>query len=549
MKQYLQENKSLLVFTSLIFLGLIFAVVLIPLENQIHNTWLAAKNQAVNDLKYEDASNWNYDLSYLFRNSGLFLNNQFLLQRNRFATADADLLLLVVNAFNTSIPLEQNNFLATAQIDNGAGFVQSATTLNTYLQTFAFLSWSAIIIVVFLTAAIFWNLTIGFSEKNAYKIYSFLLVYFFNLGGWFISLLLWKLSNKQVKALSFDNIEKLAKYPPFLWISRFNNFFLKFNNSNDHRDEFISTKNLGFTYSHGHNLIRHLSDVFNLSIHEKKYKEKYHIYRRKKLIEFITRLFPFLIVKEKYILKNLNFKIPKGSFTTIIGPNGSGKSTLIKVLLGLERHYFGSIYWNKINLHRIKRKSFAQNVAYFPQILEIPSGSNVYDFVCFGAIPHQNLSGKISPEQEQNILNALVETNTLQFIDRNINELSGGQRQNVILATVLAQKTDTIILDEPTTYLDVNNQNLLLTLLKKLNDRGKTIIAILHDLNQAISYSDNLIILKDGEIYSQGAPRNVVNSQMVKEVFAVDANVEIINGIPQLFELKVDNNHLNKESE
>ncbi|WP_391591951.1 ATP-binding cassette domain-containing protein [[Mycoplasma] cavipharyngis] len=540
MKYFWEHNHKLIYFTLFVFLGLIFGLINIWLKNLVYQNWTTTKNLATNELNFVIANQWKYDLNYLFNKSGQFLSDQFLLQRNRFSTNDADIIKTILHTLDGTISTSSNSAFNQINLDRATNFVTSFQKLSTVIQLFAFFSWLAIIVLIFNTIFYCWNLAIAFSKKNPYLIYSYSLIYFFNFISWIIVLILWKLYKQKHRWIQFETISKLNQYWPFLWIKRINDFFLKFNDQTNDPSCYIEVKNLSFTYHHGHKWTKHLLDTFKLSVHEKEYSEETHIFIRKKLIKFINKMMPFVAPKPKNILTNLNFKIAKGSFTTIIGPNGSGKSTLIKTLLGIERHYFGTINWNQKNLHRIQRRSFAQNVAYFPQILDIPEGINVYDFVAFGVIPHQDLSGEITQAQQKNIYDALLITNTLKFADKKMNQLSGGQRQSVILATILAQQTDTIILDEPTTYLDLNNQNLLLTLLKKLQKNGKTIIMILHDLNQAINYSDNLIILKDGTIYNQGSPKTIINQKLLQEVFQVKAKIELINNIPHLYDFDVN---------
>lgn len=222
--------------------------------------------------------------------------------------------------------------------------------------------------------------------------------------------------------------------------------------------------------------------------------------------------------KEKYILENLSINIKKGTFTTILGPNGSGKSTLVKAIVKANKIKSGEI---KIHGNFLEGKEFAQNVAYIPQIIEIPGGISVYDFISFGRTPYLGMLGRMGEHDKKVVENAMKEIGVWQWKDKMTEDLSGGERQRVLVAMALAQETDIVILDEPTTYLDIRAQYELLELLDQLHDKGKTIVAILHDINQAVQYSDELIVLKEGKLYTSGIPEKVVTEKMLQEVYGV----------------------------
>lgn len=223
----------------------------------------------------------------------------------------------------------------------------------------------------------------------------------------------------------------------------------------------------------------------------------------------------------KNILNNISMKVTKGSWNTILGPNGSGKSTLIKLLARINKIKNGEIKINNIDIYNYKNKDFAKNVSYIPQIIEIPDGILVYDFVALGRNPYSNFIGNLSKNDKEKIKSSMIETNVWEFKDTMVNNLSGGQRQSVLLAMILAQDTDIILLDEPTTYLDIRNQYELLELLDKLHHNGKTIIAILHDINQAVQYSDCIHIMKDGQIVKSGHPSKIITEELLVNVYGI----------------------------
>lgn len=204
---------------------------------------------------------------------------------------------------------------------------------------------------------------------------------------------------------------------------------------------------------------------------------------------------------------------------TILGANGSGKSTLLKTLINHNKNYTGSIKWAGTNLKNINLKSFAQNVAIISQGYNFNYATKVYDFIAFGRSPYLKMMSALGPEDHAIIQQAMAQLSITDLADKLVSELSGGQQQKLLIAIALAQQTKTIILDEPTTFLDIKNQYELLEMLKKLHLQNKTIIAVLHDLNQAIQYSEELILMKDGMIYAHGRPEQVINEDSLKAVF------------------------------
>ncbi len=226
--------------------------------------------------------------------------------------------------------------------------------------------------------------------------------------------------------------------------------------------------------------------------------------------------------KDKVILNDINISIFRGEFTTIIGPNGSGKSTLIKAIVGAHKPFEGTVH---VNGQFLSPKDFAKEVAYIPQMIEIPNGLSVRDFVSFGRTPYLGLFGKMSKKDHELVEKAMKTMGVLDWADKNTEDLSGGQRQKVLVAMALAQDTNIVILDEPTTYLDIRAQYELLELMDTLHDMGKTIVVVLHDINQAIQYSDEIIILNNGQVYDFGDPRKVVTQKMLKEVYKIETKL------------------------
>ena len=223
------------------------------------------------------------------------------------------------------------------------------------------------------------------------------------------------------------------------------------------------------------------------------------------------------------IINNLDVEIPDGKITSIIGPNGCGKSTLLKALSRLLLIKKGQIILDGESIHTQSTKEIAKKIAILPQSPEVADGLTVGELVSYGRFPHQKGFGRLSSEDKKEIDWALTVTGTYDFRHRSINDLSGGQRQRVWIAMALAQKTDIIFLDEPTTYLDICHQLEILELVQRLNEeQGCTIVMVLHDINQAIRFSDHLIAMKDGEIVANGTTKEVLTKEILEQVFNID---------------------------
>lgn len=228
------------------------------------------------------------------------------------------------------------------------------------------------------------------------------------------------------------------------------------------------------------------------------------------------------------IVKDLNLEIPKGKITTIIGANGCGKSTILKTLARIIKPKSGSIYINDKELNSQDSKELAKAMAVLPQSPQAPSGLTVEELISYGRFPHQKGFGKLKDEDKDIINWALEKTRISEFRDRPIEALSGGQRQRAWIAMALAQETDILLLDEPTTYLDLAHQLEVLKLLEELNKKeGRTIVMVIHELNNAARFADHMIGVKKGKIVCQGTAHEVMTKENLREIFNIDA--EIIN--------------------
>ncbi|MBD8070138.1 ABC transporter ATP-binding protein [Bacillus sp. PS06] len=227
---------------------------------------------------------------------------------------------------------------------------------------------------------------------------------------------------------------------------------------------------------------------------------------------------------EKLIVKNLSVTIPDHKITTIIGSNGCGKSTLLKAITRIISHQSGTALLDGKDISKQPTKQLAKKMAILPQTPEGAAGLTVGELVSYGRFPYQNGFGRLSKRDYEVIDWALEVTGTIDYKYRTVDALSGGQRQRVWIAMALAQETDIIFLDEPTTYLDMAHQLEVLELLQKLNrEQGRTIIMVLHDLNQAARFADYIIAMKDGEVVKAGACEDVIVPEVLRQVFQIDA--------------------------
>ncbi|MDO5622929.1 MAG: ABC transporter ATP-binding protein [Paracoccus sp. (in: a-proteobacteria)] len=226
------------------------------------------------------------------------------------------------------------------------------------------------------------------------------------------------------------------------------------------------------------------------------------------------------------VSENLSLVIPDGSFTAIVGPNACGKSTLLRALARLLVPDAGQVVLDGKAIHSLPSREVARRLGLLPQSPVAPDGLTVAELVARGRFPHQGFLQQWSPEDERAVRAALEATGTLPLAARPVAELSGGQRQRVWVAMVLAQETGILLLDEPTTYLDIVHQVELLDLLAGLNAQGRTVVAVLHELNLACRYASHLVAMRDGAVLAEGPPEAIVTEALMREVFGLEALVQ-----------------------
>lgn len=231
---------------------------------------------------------------------------------------------------------------------------------------------------------------------------------------------------------------------------------------------------------------------------------------------------------KKIIIEELSLSIEKGKITSIIGPNGCGKSTLLNGIGRILKKEKGEVFLFEKDMHLMKSREIAEKLAILSQNPNGPSELRVEELVSYGRYPYRTNINKLSNKDKEKIYWALKVTNTLEFKDRELSELSGGQRQRVWLAMALAQETDILLLDEPTTYLDMCHQLEVLKIIKDLNDKyGCTIVMVLHDINHAAKYSDFIIAMKDGKVLYKDKPKSIMNNRILKKIYNIDAELVI----------------------
>ncbi|MGU3575445.1 ABC transporter ATP-binding protein [Brucellaceae bacterium C25G] len=226
---------------------------------------------------------------------------------------------------------------------------------------------------------------------------------------------------------------------------------------------------------------------------------------------------------ERIISNNLTVSIPNESFTVIVGPNASGKSTLLRALSRLLKPSKGEVILDGKSIHAFNAKEVATRLGLLPQTSKAPDGITVADLVARGRYPHQSFFRQWSRDDEDAVVSSMKATRVSNLAGRLLDELSGGQRQRVWVAMALAQETPILLLDEPTTFLDIAHQIELLDLLAELNSTGRTIVAVLHDLNHACRYASHLIAMKDGAMIAEGHPSVIINEQLVEDVFGLQS--------------------------
>ena len=228
---------------------------------------------------------------------------------------------------------------------------------------------------------------------------------------------------------------------------------------------------------------------------------------------------------DRVVLDNLDVTIPTGVITTVIGPNGCGKSTLLRTLSRLLKPRQGTVLLDGNDIARLRTKDVAKRMGLLPQTPIAPEGLTVADLVARGRHPHQSWVRQWSSDDADVVAKALHMTGVADLAHRPVDSLSGGQRQRVWISMTLAQGTDLLLLDEPTTYLDLAHAIDVIDLVDDLHEGGCTIVMVLHDLNLAVRYSDNLIVMKSGSIVAQGHPSEVITSDLLLDTFGLQAKV------------------------
>ena len=232
-------------------------------------------------------------------------------------------------------------------------------------------------------------------------------------------------------------------------------------------------------------------------------------------------------INNKIILNDINLDFKPGKRTAIIGPNGCGKSTLLKAISGLSRNYKGDIFLDSQNIKNWSRKKIAKKMAILPQGATTPNDLTVKELVSYGRIPYRSLFKSSDNQNDKDIIeNAMAKTKVDKFASRLVSTLSGGERQRTWIAMALAQQPQILLLDEPTTYLDIAHQLEVMQIVTELNKKeNMTIIMVLHDINHARMYADDIVIIKDKQVFAQGSPQNTLNPDNLANVFGVKADI------------------------
>ncbi|GIF71629.1 ABC transporter ATP-binding protein [Asanoa siamensis] len=228
---------------------------------------------------------------------------------------------------------------------------------------------------------------------------------------------------------------------------------------------------------------------------------------------------------DRAVFAGLDLSLPDGEFTVIVGPNACGKSTLLRALARLLPARAGTVLLDGADITSLPTREVARRLGVLPQSPLVPEGVTVSDLVGRGRQPHQRWFQQWSPSDTAAVAEAMAQAGVAELAARPVDQLSGGQRQRVWIAMALAQQTGTLLLDEPTTFLDLAHQVEVLNLLSRMRDGGRTVVAVLHDLNQAARFADHLVAMRDGRVVAAGPPREVVTADLVHDVFGLDCVV------------------------
>ncbi|MGW4202386.1 ABC transporter ATP-binding protein [Streptomyces sp. NPDC004726] len=239
---------------------------------------------------------------------------------------------------------------------------------------------------------------------------------------------------------------------------------------------------------------------------------------------------------ERTIAASLSLGVPDGAFTAIVGANASGKSTLLRAFVRLLKPAAGSVVLDGRPVDAYRPKAIARHIGFLPQELSTPDNLLVRQLVARGRFPHRSALSVTTAADEHAIGEAMAAAGIADLAQRPVAQLSGGQRQRVWIAMVLAQETPYLLLDEPTTFLDLAHQYQLLSLLARLRDGGRTVVAVLHDINHACRFADHLVAMKDGRVYAEGPPGEIVDAPLIESVLGLSSIVvpDPVTGTPMV---------------
>ena len=246
--------------------------------------------------------------------------------------------------------------------------------------------------------------------------------------------------------------------------------------------------------------------------------------------------------EEKIIVNDFSFNVAEGQIVSVIGPNGSGKSTILRCISRYIKSKTGSVHFESEDMGKMNVKNVAKKMASLSQYNRSPDDITVEELIYYGRMPHKKWHEKKNKEDVEIMNWAINETSVEKYRDKKVSSLSGGERQRVWIAMALTQKPKILLLDEPTTYLDICHQLEVMELIKKLNrNLNLTVIMVLHDLCQAANYSDKVVVIKDGNLVAEGAPRETLTTQLIKDVYNVDTCIreDILQGEIMIYPIKV----------